>query len=56
MIWNCQRKTRTEAFHIHRIEAPDERTARELMLNRSFSLEWLDPEKTRVWVAEGTGK
>lgn len=53
MIWNCQRKTIMQGdFHVHRVEAPDEATARVMMNNRSFSPAWLDLNKTNVWSDE----
>ncbi len=53
MIFNCQRvRDAWGLYHIHRIEAPDEATARVMMFNRSNSRDWLDLNKTLCWSTE----
>lgn len=54
MIWNCQRKADfpEDTYFIHRIEAPDEATARVRMFTRSNARAWLDLNKTLVWSDE----
>jgi hypothetical protein len=53
MIFNCQRKPSLGLeWHIHRVEAPDEATARVMMFNRSGSWAWLEHDRTEIWAVE----